>query len=148
MWRIAGLISAAGAALVMWALVYLASQGLPQGSRTLVLWPAVTVAALVGFLAGGTTVRRAQTVPDQIGLFSALAGAVAGGVIGLVAAVGLTAAYLSSYATWPASVTDDVLLIIAYPAFGLTGFFVGAIAGVVCGALAGLVLRIVTPATR
>ena len=54
-------------------------------------------------------------------------------------------AYLDAYAVWPSQLVDQVLFVLAFPAFGMVGFFVGAAGWSVCGLVAGAVLSRAVP---
>jgi hypothetical protein len=99
------------------------------------------LAALLGFLAGSAICRRAAHDRDRLGLFAGLAGGVAGGALGFAYAVTITAAYLSTYSTWPQDRLDQVLVLLSYPIFGALGSCIGGFVGWLFGLLFGGVLK-------
>lgn len=119
---------------------------LPVFPRLVVTLVLLAVALMVGFLAGASIFRRAMRERMHLVPFSALAVAMAGGLIGLSQALGLTIAYLSNYASWPEDRLDQVLVLLSYPVFGALGFVVGALVGVLIGTVLGAMLRVVSPA--
>jgi hypothetical protein len=144
---VTGIISAAGWAAVMLLLLLRADQNLPATTGRLVEVVVLAVAITAGFLTGSTIARRARRARDHFGLFSALTGAIGGGLIGGTCLVALDASYLSAYASWPQSRVDDILLLASYPALGALGFALGALWGTLGGIVLGTLVRaVVRPA--
>ena len=81
-------------------------------------------------------------------MFSALAGAVCGGVLGGALFAGMSVAYVRDYAAWPTGTIDLVLALLAFPILGALGLCLGAVAGFGVGGLSGLVLALVVPKRR
>jgi len=137
-----GIFTAAGLGLVAWFLNSITTNNLPSA-----IGPApylmVFTAVLVGFVAGSAAGRRAMRTSENLGTFAILSGAVAGGIVGCLQAILITAAYLTSYTTWPQDRLDQVLVLLSYPIFGLMGLFLGAGAGFFLGLLLGGFLRLV-----
>jgi predicted PurR-regulated permease PerM len=139
-----GLVVAAGTAAISWLLVRLATANLPRSTGQLAAAIVLTIAIVIGFLAGAAIVRRASRDRTRLALFGGLSGGIAGGVVGCAYALTLTAAYLSSYSTWPQDRADQVFVVLAYPVFGGLGFCLGACIGLALGVVAGGVARVAT----
>ena len=122
----------------------LATGNLPRSRAPLALVILGVIAVLIGYVAGSAVCRIAARRKESLSTFGAVAGTVAGGVMGAASALTLTAFYLSSYTQWPADRTQEALLVLAYPAFALLGFCVGAIPGLLVGIVGGSVLRLAT----
>jgi hypothetical protein len=101
-------------------------------------------ALLVGYLAGSALGRRARRDRRHLGLFAAVTGAVAGGLLGASAAIVVTALYLHAYGAWPPDLLDRVLMVLGFACFAGLGWFVGAVPGFLMGAVSGGVLRLLT----
>jgi hypothetical protein len=121
------------------------SQGLPDPQQHLVAWGLTAFAVAIGFLIGSTVGTRAARSRDRLVLFSGLTAGVGGGIVGCGFVVVLLGTYLSAYAQWPSGLVDQVLMILAFPAFGAVGFFTGAATWALCGLIAGAVLTRVPP---
>lgn len=143
-----GLVTGLGAALVTWSITGALVASLPALTARGISALLAVLACLVGFLAGSAAYSRARRSREHLTLFSSVAFAVAGGVIGAACAVALTAAYLHAYGAWTGNPVDAVLTVLAYPIFGLLGLALGAIAGSVVGVVASGALRVLTPAPR
>jgi len=122
------------------------SGNLPASTRLLSQIGLVFAAVVCGFLAGAAIFGRRARRLDHLAAFSAMAGAVAGGLLGAVFAIIVTGSYLSAYGTWPQGWGEQGLMILAYPAFALLGLCIGTVPGLLFGLLAGGFARLVTPA--
>jgi hypothetical protein len=116
------------------------SHGLPDPQQHAVVWALTLFGVAVGFLVGSTVVTRAMRSRDHLLLFSGLTAAIGGGIVGCGLVLVLIAVYLVTYAEWPSGLVDQVLMILAFPAFGAVGFFAGAAGWALCGLIAGAVL--------
>jgi predicted PurR-regulated permease PerM len=143
-----GILGASLTSFAAWALAGVGTHNLPAPKGFLSLIVVLVVAAAAGFLAGAAIVRRAGRTRDHLALFSCLAGGTCGGLVGCAYAVTLTAAYLSSYSTWPGDRLDQILVVLSYPAFGGVGFWMGALVGLFLGLVVGGMLKIVAPARQ
>lgn len=139
-----GLIVGLASACLTWLVLQPLTAQLPSEQRVVSLAVAVGVAVLAGFLAGGAIVRRAVRRKGRIVLFTGLASAVAGGIMGSCTAVVLTAAYLVSYGHPPADLSGRIIYVLAVPASGGLGWFVGAALGLLVGLTGGALLRVTT----
>jgi hypothetical protein len=139
-----GLLGGSASFLGTWAFTRLTTTNLPSNKAHLLTALLLIFAAIVGFLSGSAIFRRARKYRDDIGLFSGLAGGVAGALIGCAFAISITAAYLSSYSTWPQDPLDQIMVLLSYPVFGSLGFFLGGLLGLVLGFLCGGFLKLST----
>lgn len=137
-----GVFTAAGLGIAAWLLNSVSTNNLPA-SVGFAPYLMIGAAVLIGFVAGSAAGQRATRTTENIGAFAILSGAVAGGIVGCLQAVLITAAYLTSYTTWPQDRLDQVLVLLAYPVFGMLGLFLGAGAGFLLGLLLGGFLRLV-----
>lgn len=135
--NVGGLVGAGICAAVAFFLATAGTHNLPGSVAGLAQIGIVGCAAIVGFVAGSAVAKRAGRDRSHIGLFSALAGGVAGGTLGCVYALAITAAYLSNYATWPQDRMDQVFVLLAYPIFGAFGLCLGGAVGLIGGLLLG-----------
>jgi hypothetical protein len=124
------------------------SANLPASSRLVVLTVTLSVSVVIGFLAGTAMVRRIVDHASHTALFCCLAGGVAGGLVGCVSVLALTASYLLAYETWPSDLLYQILTIAAFPAFGAAGLCLGALVGLAAGGVVGAVLRVATLGRR
>lgn len=135
------------AAVAMGALTSLvvspATQNLPGSYAAAVLYGAVAIGGVSGFILGSALYRRARRAKTHLALFGGLAGTVSGGIVGAVAVVALLAAYQWSYGSWPPDLLGQVLVVLTYPVFGALGLCAGAMLGLLFGLVAGSALRIV-----
>lgn len=148
MWLVGGILGAFLTSGAAFLLARIGMQNLPGAKGALALAAVLVVAALGGFLAGSAIVLRARRRRDHLVPFSCLAGGVCGGLVGCAYAVTITAAYLSSYSSWPQDRLDQIFVLLSYPAFGALGFWMGALVGLLLGLLAGGTLRLVAPVRR
>lgn len=139
---IGGVATAAASMYGTWALAQVTLRNLPSSAGEFCLVILLVVSGVAGFLAGSAICRRAARDGAHMGLFSALAGGVAGGLVGCVFAFTVTAAYLSSYTSWPQDSLDQVLVLLSYPVFGALGFCFGGLAGLLLGLLLGGAIRL------
>lgn len=144
MWAVGGLVIALIMLGLTRALSAVAVSNVPSATGMIVSVSLLVVAAVSGFLAGAAIFRRAGHTRDNLTLFSALSGGVAGAIIGCAYALAVTSAYLSTYAAWPQSITEQVLMILSFPAFAGVGLCIGALAGIALGFALGSVLRLAT----
>lgn len=121
------------------------SRGLPDPRQWMASWGLTIFGFVIGYLVGSTVVTRAARSRERLVLFSGLTAAVGGGIVGAGLAMGLLATYLYTYGTWPSQLIDSILYVLAFPAFGSVGFFLGAAVWSICGLLAGAVLRRASP---
>ena len=143
-----GLVGAMLSAICAAALAQPTTSNLDPLPRAIVLAILLGVAALLGLITGSAVGRRSRVAGSSIRLFSALAGAVCGGLLGGATAFTLTAAYMREYATWPSATLDVVLALVALPVLGALGLCLGAITGFGVGGLSGIVLGVVVPKRR
>jgi hypothetical protein len=139
-----GLVAAAATVSGTWALAGWGTRNLPATTGRISIVLLLSVAGVVGFLAGSVICRRATRNRDHLALFSGLAGGVAGGIVGCAFALTVTAAYLASYTTWPQDRMDQVLVLLSYPVFGSLGFCLGGLLGLILGLTFGGVLKLTT----
>jgi hypothetical protein len=140
-----GLIGAAIALVCTAAILQPTTSNLSPLTRAVMLLVLCGVALTLGLLTGSAVGRRSRTADGRIRLFSALAGAVCGGLIGGALFLGLSAAYVRDYAALPSGTVDLVVAILALPILGALGLCLGALTGFGVGALSGLVLAVVVP---
>jgi hypothetical protein len=142
---IGGIVGTLCAALLVWFPVMAATANVsgPAGSGTRT--GMMAAAALIGFLAGSAVTRRARRDRMHIGLFSLLTCTVAGGLLGAISALALTVTYLHAYGAWPPDLGDQVLMALAFVAFGGLGLVGGAAIGLVAGGVTGGLLRVLLP---
>jgi hypothetical protein len=134
--------------LLTLAVVSSFSQGLPDVRQQVLVWSLTAFGAAIGFLVGSTVVARAMRNQERLVLFSGLTAGVGGGMVGCSLAVSLLGMYLYTYAEWPSDLLDQVLMLLAFPAFGSVGFFVGAGIWAMCGLVAGAVISRLAPRPR
>jgi len=143
---LSGLVASVATMSGTWALAGWGTRNLPATAGRISIVLLLSLAGIVGFLAGSVICRRATRNRDHLALFSSLAGGVAGGIVGCAFALTVTAAYLASYTTWPQDRMDQVLVLLSYPAFGSLGFCLGGILGLMLGLTFGGVLKLTTSA--
>jgi hypothetical protein len=143
-----GLISGLVAAALTWSLTGVLVVNLPALTARWLSISLAVIALAVAFLAGSAAYSRARRSREHLTLFSSVAFAVAGGVIGAAFAVGMTAGYLHTFATPTTSPLDLVLTVLSYPIFGLLGLSLGAITGSIAGLFASGALRVLAPTPR
>lgn len=140
-----GLIGAVVAFACTAAILQPATSNLSPFTRALVLCVLLGLSLTLGLMTGSAVGRRSRIADSRIRMFSALAAAVCGGILGGALFVGLSAAYVRDYAAWPTGAFDLALAILAFPLLGALGLCLGAIAGFGVGGLSGLVLAVVVP---
>jgi hypothetical protein len=145
---VSGLVGGLASGLITLEVASSFGQGLPDPQQHIVVWGLTLFGLAIGFLVGSTVATRATRSRDRLVLFSGLTAGIGGGIVGCGLVVVLLGTYLTAYAEWPAGVVDQVLIILAFPAFGAVGFFAGAAAWALCGLLAGAVLTRVPPRAR
>jgi hypothetical protein len=128
-----------------WGMAGIWAPSLPSAAQHLGLSIVTVTAAAVGALSGGAIAGRAGRQRAHLALFSGLAAGTAGGILGCVLGLVILISYLSSYAGWPADRGDQILMLLAFPAFGALGFLLGAGVAGLLGFLAGSVLRLAAP---
>lgn len=136
-----GLFGAALAALPAGLLTWLAAGNLAGSDRPLLTATIAAVAALAGLTVGAAISRRFRYQPYRLIVFTGLAASFGGGFVGAVCAAGITAAYLAAYGTWPSGILDQILFVLAIPAFAGVGWFAGAAVGIVVGVASGTILQ-------
>lgn len=139
--KIAGVAVAGLSVWATWVIAGYVTRNLPASTGRVSLGLLLVLAAGVGFLLGSVIGRRARRNRTDLALFSGVAGAVAGGVLGSGLAFTVTLAYLSSYTTWPDDRMDQILLLLSYPVFTAVGLCAGAMVGTLVGLLLGGVVR-------
>jgi hypothetical protein len=145
---IGGLAGAAIMGLLSFIIIGPATANLDGSAHLLTLSIATGAALIVGFLTASAVVRRAASRRRSLGLFSGIAAGFGCGLVGAVWALALLTAYMVSYSTWPDGLLNQVLTIVAFPAFAGFGFTIGALAGGLSGLIAGGLLGVVLPARR
>ncbi|HEY8684839.1 MAG TPA: hypothetical protein VIO57_04460 [Chloroflexota bacterium] len=143
-----GLIGALVAFACTAAILQPATSNLSPLTRALVTSILLGLSLLLGLMTGSAVGRRSRVPDSRIRMFSALAAAVCGGILGGALFAGLSAAYVRDYAPWPSGTFDLILAILAFPILGALGLCLGAITGFGVGALSGLVLAVVVPKRR
>ena len=138
----------ASTGLGIWWVAQKSAGNLPEPAKVLMPVSLALFTVLVGFLVGAAIGRRASRRPDQIALFSTIASAFGGALIGASLALAVTGAYLASYGSWPEDTAGRILFVLAFPAFGGLGWFAGAAAGSVVGLTGGAILRLLGGARR
>lgn len=134
------------AALPAWLVLRSVTVNLPPGTRNTVVLAVEILAALVGFLVGGSALRRAAHGSSHIRLFVVVAAAVGGALIGAGIAAAVTAGYLQAYGVATDGLTGQAALVLAYPVFAGLGAVAGAIVGAFAGLLGGSLLAVFAPA--
>jgi hypothetical protein len=140
-----GLIGAAIAFVCTAAILQPTTSNLSPVTRAVVLLLLCGVALILGLMTGSAVGRRSRSAAGRVRLFSALAGAVCGGLLGGTLFLGLSAAYVRDYAVWPSGSFDLVVAILALPILAALGLCLGSLTGFGVGALSGLVLSVVVP---
>lgn len=140
---VGGAIGGGVTTAVVWLVGTLALHNLPGGAAAPSLVALLLVAAVSGFLTGAAVARRAARNRQHLTLFSGVAGAVCGAIVGCAGALTLTGAYLASYASWPNDPVDQILVLLAYPAFAGVGLWLGGLAGLLSGWMTGLALGVI-----
>jgi len=138
---IGGLVGAS-AGVGVWWLARVSAANLPAPGRDMLPVALALFTFCVGFMVGAAIGRRAARHPERVALFSTVASGFGGAVIGASIAIGLTAAYLAAYGTWPEDLPGRILLVLAFPALGGVGWFIGAAAGSLIGLTGGALLRL------
>jgi hypothetical protein len=116
---------------------------LPGATRQLSLFVVLAAAAAVGALYGAAIAGRIRRQPENLALFSGLAAGTAGGIFGCVLALVVLGSYVFTFSGWPADHGDQILLLLAFPAFGALGFLLGAGVAGLLGLFTGTVLRLI-----
>ncbi len=143
-----GLVGAAIASIVMAIILVPATNNLTGVTREVALAALLVFSFLLGLITGSAVGRRARFAGGRVRLFSALAGAVCGGLLGAATFFGLTAAYVRDYAIWPSNVVDVVVAVVSLPVLAALGLCVGSAAGFAVGGVTGVTLAIVVPKRR
>lgn len=141
-----GVIGAVGAVMITWPVTQLVAQNLPGAKGVVLTLLVLGVAIITGFLAGSSVGRRVRWDRAHLVPYAVVAGSVAGVLTGCVLALTTTGAYLTTYASWPSGRLDELLVLLAYPIFALSGMFLGALAGGLSGLVGGACLRLLVPA--
>jgi hypothetical protein len=140
-----GLIGATIALACTAAILQPTTSNLSAITRALVLCGLLGLSLVLGLMTGSAIGRRSRVQASRIRMFSALASAVCGAILGGALFVGLCAAYLRDYGSWPSSTFDMILAALALPALGTLGLCLGAATGFGIGGLSGIVLAVVVP---
>jgi hypothetical protein len=138
----------AGAGIGVWWLAEMSAGNLPEPERTMMPVVLALFSVLVGFMVGAAIGQRASRYPQRITLFAIVASGFGGAIIGAAVALTVTGAYLAAYGTWPDDSLGQVLFVLAFPAFGGVGWFLGAAAGSIVGLTGGAILRLLGAARR
>jgi len=145
---IGGLVTAAMLALTAWLIVHAAARSIPSAQATALSMGAFVIGALLGFLCGSAMAGQASRKSRGVAAFSAVSGAVVGGLLGAAVMESLTITYLSAYASWPVDLSDQILMVAAFPVMAALGLCLGGLLGLVAGGAGGLLLRMTLRQSR
>lgn len=143
--RVLALLVAVGVACLVGVAMRSAAGNLAEFTANALAALLAVFSGLIAFLVAVAVLRRAGKSTEMLTSFSWVAGALGGGLIGAACGLALTTAYLTAYASWPGDLLDQILFVLAFPAFGALGFLVGACVGSLAGLISAGLLRVLAP---